>query len=145
MSLDFLDTTKDLLDTMLPPTRRIDEIKAKLFKGRIEKWLCSVECEDYNFEVHEGHGGLFIRAFYFEADIYTGVLEKQYTRKWLITPEATESEVAQTAFKCVLTSHEHRVREHFKYKGERVFGPHFDVNDLVTICRNGRDNAGGRK
>jgi hypothetical protein len=37
--------------------------------------------------------------------------------------------------KCLLTSAEHRIREHFLYRGERVFGPHYDVDALVELCR----------
>jgi hypothetical protein len=45
------------------------------------------------------------------------------------------SEIVSTAFKCVLTSAEHRCREHFSYKGERIYGPHYDVDALVEVCR----------
>lgn len=43
-----------------------------------------------------------------------------------------------TILKCALTSQEHRVREHFKYKGELVYGPHFDVDALWEIARKRR-------
>ena len=56
------------------------------------------------------------------------------TRKWLLSSHMTRSELAQTALKCVLTSVEHRVREHFLYRGERVFGPHFHVEALHGLC-----------
>ena len=45
-----------------------------------------------------------------------------------------KSEIVQTALKCILTSAEHRVREHFKYRGSRVYGPHFDVEALHELC-----------
>jgi hypothetical protein len=47
----------------------------------------------------------------------------------------TRSELVQTAFKAVLTSIEHEAREQFTYKGARVFGPHFDIEALVSACR----------
>lgn len=98
---------------------------------------------DYTFNVRESHGGVFLQARYTEPDTYSGVPESQLTRKWLLSPYMTKSEVIQTAFKCCLTSMEHRAREGFRYKGARVFGPHFDVDDLVGLCRH-RENAGGR-
>jgi len=59
----------------------------------------------------------------------------QRTRRWFISPEMRKSELVQTAFKCIMTSAEHRVREHFRYKGELVYGPHFDVEKLVELCK----------
>ena len=106
--------------------------------------LADVKFGDYTFEVREGHGGVFLRASYLEPDVYTGEVELQQTRKWLLSPHMTKSEIVQTAFKCCWTSFEHRCREGFLYKGRRVFGPHFDVDDLWNLCDD-RENAGGRK
>ncbi len=55
------------------------------------------------------------------------------------------SEVVQTALLCALTSAEHRVREHFLYKGERVFGPHFDIEGLYELAKARRLDYRGRK
>lgn len=78
---------------------------------------------------------LFIQASYREADVYTGKIETQHTRKWRLSPHMTKSEIVQTAFKLCITSMEHRTREEFTYRGERVFGPHFDVDELFEIAR----------
>lgn len=59
----------------------------------------------------------------------------QHTRKWLLSPFMTPSELVQTAFKCVLTSVEHEARELFTYGGARVFGPHFDIEALAALDR----------
>lgn len=74
---------------------------------------------------------------YIEADVKTGKLTKQNTRKWHITPWMTESEIVQTCLKCVLTSQEHIGREHFKYKGYKLYGPHMDVQDLIHVIQQG--------
>ena len=63
------------------------------------------------------------------------IARPHHTRKWLLSRHMTRSELVQTAFKCVLTSIEHEAREQFTYKGARVFGPHFDVDALVGVCR----------
>lgn len=62
---------------------------------------------------------------------------EQKTRKWLLSPHMTRSELVQTAFKCVLTSIEHETRETFRYRGEAIFGPHFDVDSLYCLCAHG--------
>lgn len=114
------------------------------FITHVEQLLKHIVCENYTFAVRETHGGIHLQGMYPEPDTYTGIPQIQYTRKWLLSPHMSDSEIVQTAFKLVHTSYEHRVREAFKYRGARIFGPHFDVEDLVTLCRNGRENAGGR-
>jgi hypothetical protein len=111
---------------------------------RFVQWADEVEFNDYKFNITlNARGELYMRAKYPEADTYTGEPAVQVTRRWLLTPPMTKSEFIQTCFKCAITSMEHRTREAFKYKGRRVFGPHFDVDDLWRLCE-GRENAGGR-
>jgi hypothetical protein len=93
----------------------------------------------YEFTVkRDGRGEMFLQAGYMEPDTVTGVQEWQLTRRWFISPEMGRSEIVQTVFKCVLTSMEHRAREWFSYRGEPVFGPHFDVDALHELCRAGK-------
>lgn len=67
------------------------------------------------------------------ADSETGNLSEMNSRKWLLSYHMTKSEIVQTAFKALLTAEEHEVREHFRYRGKAVFGPHFDVDALWEI------------
>ncbi|MGB2626445.1 MAG: hypothetical protein WAK20_06625 [Candidatus Acidiferrum sp.] len=93
----------------------------------------------YEFSVkRDGRGEMFLQGGYMEPDTVTGEPSWQVTRRWFLSPSMTQSEVVQTAFKCIITSFEHRVREWFFYRGEPVFGPHFDVEALVEICRAGK-------
>jgi hypothetical protein len=112
--------------------------------NRAQDLVSNIQFFNYKFVVH-AHSPETIQLFaeYEEPDTYTLVPELQRTRRWNLTPQMTDSEIVQTAFKLCLTSMEHRTREGFKYKDARVFGPHFDVEDLVNMCRT-RENAGGR-
>lgn len=95
------------------------------------------ECSfmDYTFHVEmDGRGAIYLQGSYMEPDIDTKVVEEQRTRRWFLSPEMTKSEVVQTVFKCCITSMEHRTREHFTYRDRRVFGPHFNIDALWTIC-----------
>jgi hypothetical protein len=77
-----------------------------------------------------------IWATYLEADTNTGFVETQTTRAWVIDrTTCTPSSIVATCFKCILTSMEHRAREWFLYRGEPVFHPHRNVEDLVGLCR----------
>jgi len=68
-------------------------------------------------------------------DSDTGQPSTQRGRKWLLSHHMTHSEVVQTAFKAVLTAVEHEVRESFTYKGCAIFGPHYDIERLVALCK----------
>lgn len=121
-----LQTNQDLIETV---TRILKDIKFL----------------EYTWEVREAHGGVIVIGKYLEPDIYSHEISEQATRKWLISPYMTRSEIVQTIFKLCATSMEHRLREHFTYKGARIFGPHFDVDDLWNLCWSGKENAGARK
>ena len=89
----------------------------------------------YKFSVKiDGRGALYLQGAYEEADTLTGEVETQKTRRWFLSPEMTKSEIVQTVFKCILTSMEHRTREHFTYRLKPIFGPHFDVEHLWQLC-----------
>lgn len=58
-------------------------------------------------------------------------------RKWYLSPHMTDSEIVSTAFKAFLTAEEHECRERFRYKGQRIFGPHMDVDTLADALSSG--------
>jgi hypothetical protein len=111
-------------------TRRLEMVLI-----RFSQYIEEVEFEDFVFKVAlSDNNTLYLQAVFFEDDIVTKNRELQYSRKWLLSEHMTKSEVIQTAFKCCITAMEHRTRENFKYKGKRIFGPHFDVDALADLC-----------
>jgi hypothetical protein len=73
--------------------------------------------------------GFVLRVSFIDADG-----NKQNGRPWLVSPDATRSEVVQTALKAVLTAEEHEAREQFFYQGSAIFGPHLDVDALLRVA-----------
>jgi|CryGeyDrversion2_2_1046609.scaffolds.fasta_scaffold58243_2 hypothetical protein len=120
----------------------VDEIQFKDWKFRLEAmWIDDrpeMPLKLYQVnpkgEFIPGHH-FFLQVRFLEKDAYEDIIEPQSGRKWLISPHMTKSEIVQTAFKAVLTAVEHEVRDAFKYKGELVFCPHFDVDELIEIHR----------
>lgn len=55
-------------------------------------------------------------------------------RKWLLSPHMVRSEVVSTIFKAVMTFEEHEIRERFLYKGKAIYGPHLDVEALLSVA-----------
>lgn len=96
--------------------------------------LNEIDCGEYQFNLLIKEGDMFLQLAYVEPCIITGHEKVQKTRKWYISPWMVKNEIVQTALKAVLTSMEHRAREMFKYRGRRIYGPHFDVDALWVIC-----------
>jgi hypothetical protein len=95
--------------------------------------LCSFP--DFIFSVElSSVGGMYLRGEYLEKDTTTGELESQYTRRWNLSPLMTKDEIVATAFKCILTSMEHRTREWFLYRNRPIFNPHQSVDKLWESC-----------
>lgn len=94
--------------------------------------LCAFE--DFDFRVIEAGDALQLQATWPEIDIATGNYARQHSRKWMLSRHMTRSEIVQTCFKLAITAVEHRARETFKYRGRRIFGPHFDVDRLHQLC-----------
>lgn len=105
---------------------------------QINTLLSDVKFDNYVFRVTGNftRGTLtYLQATFWTTDIKDGSIQKQTSRKWLLSPHMMPSEVVQTALKCALTAVEHEARERFTYKGLAIFGPHFDIETLVAACR----------
>lgn len=105
----------------------------------IEAQAIVADCsyEGYTIELIRGSMYDYIQARYMEADTISGKVEEQKTRRWVLDATdygpVTKDQLVQTAFKCVLTSMEHKAREGFHYKGRAIFMPHFSVDDLWNL------------
>jgi hypothetical protein len=117
------------MTTALFTPAKLDEMAA-----RMQAWADDCKFYDYRFFVVQDADFAHLKACYMEPDIVTGKQEEQTTRKWRLSVHMTKSEFVQTVFKCCLTSMEHRTREHFRYRGKAVFGPHFNVDALWDMC-----------
>ncbi|MCB1998780.1 MAG: hypothetical protein KDG57_23375 [Rhodoferax sp.] len=106
-------------------------------RPQAEVILAFIKFPGYNFRVvgmFDGRMPTYLQAsFMAPCNVDSGEPVQQRTRKWLLSAHMTPSELVQTAFKCVLTSQEHEAREQFTYRGAAVFGPHFDVEALVSM------------
>lgn len=104
----------------------------------IKRVVSEVKFLDRDFVVMQKGDGYLFQLRYPEKCVDTGMVMMQHSRKWYISPYMTTSEIVQTALKACLTSMEHVVRENFYYKGERIFGPHHDVDTLVMLAKEKR-------
>lgn len=98
--------------------------------------LCKYQDWDIVYKDNDGHPYLQVQ---FDAqDCITGVPERQYCRKWQLSYHMCETEVVRTAYKAVEAAVIHEAQEFFKFGGEPVFRPHFDVWALFNLSQNNR-------
>ena len=102
---------------------------------KAKEYVAECSYPDYTFKIGISRtSAIYLQATYLEADTVTGNVETQFTRRWSLSPEMGKSEIVATAFKCILTSMEHRTREWFLYRGKAIYQPHYDVDALHAIC-----------
>lgn len=66
-------------------------------------------------------------------DNVTGEAYPWRGRKWKLSRHMTNSEVVQTAFMATMAAVEHETREQFLYKGQPIFDPHYDIEQLHLL------------
>lgn len=101
----------------------------------IKSILSNVDYKDWHFHVAALGDAFYLQVQFLAPDNDDPrKAEVQHGRKWYISCHMTKSELVQTAFSAVKFAEEHEMRELFKYKGQRVFGPHFDIEGLVEFA-----------
>lgn len=107
------------------PAKTLDEVKAIVE---------SVKFNDRVFRVLTKGDGFLVQLQYWEEDIDTGKMELQRARKWYVSPYSTETEIVETCFGACRRSMDHVLKEHFTYKGRRVYSPHFNIAARIKLC-----------
>lgn len=109
-----------------------------LDETRLKTIVNNIEIFDRKFLITrvstDPSAGWFLQVTYDEIDVDTGRVAEQRSRKWLIEPDATETDVVRTVFAAVSRSYAHVIAEHFTYKGKRVFGPHVSIDALIDVA-----------
>jgi hypothetical protein len=117
--------------------------KKQLGKTYDQIWdiLNQIQFMDRNFRLLSKGSGFLLQVEYWEVDVDSPATMKnpaipvlQRGRKWYVSPFSTETEIVETAFKAIKISMMHVVKEHFTYKGRRVYSPHFDINGRIQLC-----------
>jgi hypothetical protein len=99
--------------------------------------LAEIEFRDWELHLGGESPALWLQVRFDAPDVATGKWCAQHGRKWMLSQHMTKSELVQTAFKAIATALEHEAREDFRYRGQAVFGPHFDVDTLAAIAASG--------
>jgi len=112
----------------------LQEIRALLNDVRYLDWKFEAG-ENSAFTKNRCEQGYWLRVIFEADDSGNGHPAYMHGRRWIISRWATKSEVVRTAFLAIKTAVEHELRESFYYQGAAIFGPHFDTDKLVSLCR----------
>lgn len=99
--------------------------------------LNDVKFMDREIRLLRKKDGYLLQIQYWEQDVENpeGPLVLQRARKWYLSPYSTETEIVETAFKACRVSMDHVLKEHFLYKGHRVYSPHFKIEARIQMCK----------
>lgn len=102
----------------------------------------AVQCGDFEFilsyERAEGRDRPYLQIQCDDKCTQTGDDYRWHGRKWFLSIYMTDSEVIQTCWLAAKTAMEHELREKFRWEGECIFRPHFNIRALHEISRDNR-------
>lgn len=116
----------------------------KDLRDKLEAIINRVEYKDWDFQVTLDESRPMLQIVFNDTDIddNSDELVQQKSRKYVLSPYMTDSEVIQTALLATIKAEQHETREHFMYKGKRIFGPHLSVDARVDLVREAQGITG---
>lgn len=107
-------------------------------KKEIEEIVSKIRYKTWKFIVGEKNGVMYLQIKFVAPDNYTGIIEEQSCRKFMLSEFMVKSEVVETAWLAVQRAELHEAAEAFWYEGVLPYCPHFDVDARVEIARDKR-------
>lgn len=120
-------------------------MKAPLGSAAVKRIVADVSFMDRTIHVHQkADGSYLLQVIYVEKDVNDpkGPAVVQRARRWFVSRDATETEIVETVFAACRRSMDHVTKEHFLYKGRRIYSPHFDVNARIELVDAARFDGG---
>jgi hypothetical protein len=103
--------------------------------------VSDVKFRDWSIRVLPKADGFLLQVVFMAPDCENGAPTEQHGRKWYVSSHACKSEVVQTAYAAVQRAILHEVAEDFLYRGRRIYNPHQDVEELVTLADLGKEEV----
>jgi hypothetical protein len=101
----------------------------------IERLISEIKYKDWDIVLRYDKLRPYIQVQFNAPDAFTGEVERQYCRKWMLSYYMTDSEVVRTAYKAVEAAVLHELQEDFRFVGEPIYRPHFDVYELCELSK----------
>ena len=137
--------TPHVSDDTLLANARMQRLVAEDLLRRVVEIVGHIEYKvDYEIVVTLEQQQVWIQPRFWRKDIVSHLYEWGYGGKAVVTESATTSQIVQMVFGLFKALEEHECREWFTYLGERVFGPHIDINALVEVANDTDHEFGTR-
>jgi hypothetical protein len=107
-------------------------------KEDIKTILKQIKYKDWRFLLREKEGVMYLQIKFDAPDNYTGVMEEQSCRKFMLSTAMVKSEIVETAWLAVQRAELHEAGENFWYKGVLPYCPHIDIDARVEMMRENR-------
>lgn len=88
---------------------------------------------DKVYQTKEGHARIYLQAKYTSACTETQEVKEWSGRKWYLSEYMTEDEIVKTAWCAFEKAVQHEVMEAFKFDGVRLFNPHVNYLELLSV------------
>ena len=96
----------------------------------------AVNCGNYEFVLRTGGNSQpYLQIQCDDRCTVSGEEYRWHGRKWTLSWHMTDSEVVQTCWLAAKTAMEHELRETFRWEGQPIFRPHFDIKALHDISQ----------
>lgn len=99
----------------------------------IRNLIADITFNDWQYYITLDGNRPFLQIKFFAPCNMTGVTELQSCRKWVLSYHMTDDEIVATALKATLTALEHEAREQFKWRGQPIFRPHYNIYELHKL------------
>lgn len=99
----------------------------------IQSLLSQIEYKDWDIVFREEGARPYLQIQFMAPDSFTGVVEKQYCRKWMLSRFMTDSEIVRTAYKAIEAAVIHEMQEDFRFMKQPVYRPHMDIYAMLEL------------
>ena len=127
--------------------QRIAQKEAGLSFDEIGEIIDRIEYLDWEIRLRSDGPRPYLQIFGHGPNPKNNMEEEDWSgRKWFISPHMCINEIIRTAYKAIECSVAHEMNEMFLYKGQAVFTPHMDYDEIAEIMKdhsmtNSRDNG----
>jgi hypothetical protein len=104
-------------------------------RDTIQKLINQMSFNDWRFHYDFKDDVPYIQIKFLAPRNMTGRMEIQSCRKWMLSYHMCDEEIVSTGLKAVLAAVEHEAREQFKWKGQPIYRPHYNLDALYDISK----------
>jgi len=107
-------------------------------KETLQKFVDELQFNDWEFHLRLKNEIPYLQIKFMAPCNDTGKMELQSCRKWMLSYHMNTDELISTAYKATEAAVLHEMREQFKWRGEALFHPHIDPQELWKLAHEKR-------